>query len=110
MPAEPGNTSAPQSVEIRLAEDHPTAAGHFPGNPIIPGALLLDIVWLAIANNTAAPSCTARTVKFLHPVRPGDLMRIEWERKAVGIDFRCVLPDANHIAMTGTIRLGDEPG
>ena len=28
-------------LTLQIAADHPTGAGHFPGNPIIPGALLL---------------------------------------------------------------------
>lgn len=98
-----------QSIELRLAADHPTAAGHFPGNPIIPGALLLDIVLLAIAGKAAVPSCAARTVKFTRPVRPGDRLRIEWERKSDGSHFRCVLPETGDIAMTGTFRFDNEP-
>ncbi|HVA15608.1 MAG TPA: hypothetical protein VNF99_20345 [Stellaceae bacterium] len=100
----------PESVDLRFAEDHPTAAGHFPGNPIMPGAVLLDTVLLAIAGDAAAPSCTVRTVKFLRPIRPGDRVRIEWERKGDETHFRCVLPETSDIAMTGIIRLGDMPG
>ena len=94
---------------MRFTADHPTAAGHFPGNPIMPGALLLDAVLLAIAGSAAAPSCTVRMVKFLRPVRPGDAMRIEWEQKSDGAHFRCLLSATGDIAMTGVIRLGHNP-
>ncbi len=110
MATEPASASAPAFIDIRLAEDHPTAAGHFPGNPIVPGALLLDVVLLAIAGDAAVPSCTVRTVKFLRPVRPGDRLRIEWEKKSDGVHFRCVLSETGDIATTGIIRLGDRPG
>ena len=33
-------------TEFLIRADHPTAPGHFPGNPIIPGALMLDHVGL----------------------------------------------------------------
>jgi 3-hydroxyacyl-[acyl-carrier-protein] dehydratase len=98
----------PRSVEIHFAEDHPTAAGHFPGNPIIPGAMLLDAVLLAIAGEAGAPCCAIRTVKFLRPVRPGDRMRIEWELKGGETHFRYVLPETGDIAVTGVIRFGDK--
>jgi len=95
-------------AETRFAEDHPTAAGHFPGNPIIPGALLLDRVVDAIAGNEAR-GCTIRAVKFLHPVRPGDAMRIVWDEKKDETHFQCLLIDTQELVMTGTLRLGIAP-
>jgi 3-hydroxymyristoyl/3-hydroxydecanoyl-(acyl carrier protein) dehydratase len=97
-----------QAVEIRFAEDHPTAAGHFPGNPIIPGAVLLDAVLLALSGRAAAGSCTIKAAKFLRPVRPGDRMRIEWETKGDAIHFRCLLPASHQVVATGQLRLGDK--
>jgi 3-hydroxymyristoyl/3-hydroxydecanoyl-(acyl carrier protein) dehydratase len=97
------------STEICFATDHPTAAGHFPGNPIIPGAVLLDTVLLAIADAASAAPCAISTVKFLRPVRPGDRIRIEWEPKGAETHFRCVLSATGDIAVRGTLRLRDIP-
>jgi 3-hydroxyacyl-[acyl-carrier-protein] dehydratase len=99
----------PNSVELRFAENHPTAAGHFPGNPIIPGALLLDTVFHAIAGDAPGKNCQIRAVKFLRPVRPCDRLRIEWEQKRDATDFRCVLLETGDIAVVGMLRLGDPP-
>jgi 3-hydroxyacyl-[acyl-carrier-protein] dehydratase len=96
-------------VEICFATDHPTAAGHFPGNPIIPGAVLLDTVLLAIADAASAAPCAISTVKFLRLVRPGDRIRIEWEPKGAETHFRCVLSATGDIAVRGTLRLRDIP-
>jgi len=62
--------------EHRFAVDHPTAAGHFPGNPIIPGALLLEAVLRAADPAGRYTSYEVRSAKFLHPVRPGDNLQI----------------------------------
>jgi 3-hydroxymyristoyl/3-hydroxydecanoyl-(acyl carrier protein) dehydratase len=99
-----------EAIEIRFAENHPTSAGHFPGNPILPGALLLDAVLLAVAGEAGAPSCTVRSVKFLRPVRPGDRLRIEWDLKDEETHFSCSLPASGEVAVTGILRLGDRPG
>ena len=96
------------SCELRFAVDHPTAAGHFPGNPIIPGATLLDEVLLAVAEReggTAGP-CEIRSAKFLHPVRPGDRLLLRWEACAGGeTRFECLLIDSERLALTGTVQL-----
>jgi 3-hydroxymyristoyl/3-hydroxydecanoyl-(acyl carrier protein) dehydratase len=67
------------SVEHSFPADHPTAAGHFPGNPIIPGALLLALALRALLPpGGARPPWELRQAKFLRPVRPGDRVEIRW--------------------------------
>jgi 3-hydroxyacyl-[acyl-carrier-protein] dehydratase len=66
-------------AKLDFPPDHPTAAGHFPGNPIIPGALMLAEAAHLIG--TAAglqSSCNIKSAKFFHPVRPGDTVQIEF--------------------------------
>jgi 3-hydroxyacyl-[acyl-carrier-protein] dehydratase len=62
-----------------IAADHPALAGHFPGNPVVPGVLLLDQV-LKAAGATNVPSA-----KFHAPLRPGEefLIRVENDRFSV---------------------------
>jgi 3-hydroxymyristoyl/3-hydroxydecanoyl-(acyl carrier protein) dehydratase len=76
----------PNQTDIHFPADHPTAAGHFPGNPIIPGAVLLDTALAAIATaeDLAPGPCRLRAAKFLHPVRPGDRMLVEWQASPTG--------------------------
>lgn len=69
-------------------------AGHFPGNPIVPGALLLEAVLQAIEAQAGArfSACAIRSAKFLHPVRPGERVEIRWTPLASGeIKFECSL-------------------
>jgi len=94
------------SLELRFPSDHPTAAGHFPGNPIIPGAVLLDEVLLALAGpGNDAPGCTIRSAKFLHPVRPGDGVVIRWETDGGDIKFECRLRDTERLVLTGSMQI-----
>ncbi|HUN49206.1 MAG TPA: hypothetical protein VMU85_21915 [Stellaceae bacterium] len=99
------------SLEVRFAVDHPTAAGHFPGNPIIPGAVLLDETLQAIVGpGGAAPSLAIRSAKFLRPVRPGDTVVIGWEPAAGGqIKFECRLREAEELVLVGSAQLEAAP-
>jgi 3-hydroxymyristoyl/3-hydroxydecanoyl-(acyl carrier protein) dehydratase len=81
-------------LTLLLATDHPTGAGHFPGNPIIPGALLLAEVLRCIeqAQKLRFVSCNVKSAKFHHPARPGDRVEIEYSYSAQGvIDFQCAV-------------------
>lgn len=67
-------------VLLKIPADHPSGAGHFPGNPIVPGALLLAEAARLIGTAASIPfdACTVKSAKFLHPVRPGDTVHIEF--------------------------------
>jgi 3-hydroxyacyl-[acyl-carrier-protein] dehydratase len=81
-------------LTLHIPPNHPTGAGHFPGNPIIPGALLLAEVLRCIerAEQARYVSCNVKSAKFLHPVRPGDTVDIEYAFSAQGtIEFQCAV-------------------
>lgn len=79
-------------IEQVFQPDHPALQGHFPGNPIIPGAVLLSETLKAIEAGlgiSLAPF-QIRSAKFLHPARPGDRVLIQFSRTAQGeIKFTC---------------------
>ncbi len=66
--------------------DHPAFAGHFPGNPILPGVVLLDVALQIIANSSgiALDICELGSVKFLSPAMPGDELLIQHTLTAGG--------------------------
>jgi 3-hydroxyacyl-[acyl-carrier-protein] dehydratase len=93
-----------RKLTLTFAADHPVAAGHFPGNPIIPGALLLAEVLRCIeqAEGARFASCNVKAAKFPHPARPGDTIDIEYARSALGtIEFQCAV--AGTKVLTGGI-------
>ena len=78
---------------------HPSAAGHFPGNPIVPGALLLDAVVAAIAGEGGV---VIRAAKFLRPVRHGARVELCWQSAGENLfRFECRL--AEGVALAGTL-------
>ncbi len=92
-----------QSAEIVFASNHPTAAGHFPSDPMIPGALLLDEVVAAIAGPGAV---LIRAAKFLQPVRPGERVSLSWQTMGGAIKFECRRAGQDGLAMSGTLEIG----
>jgi 3-hydroxymyristoyl/3-hydroxydecanoyl-(acyl carrier protein) dehydratase len=85
--------------------DHPASEGHFPGNPVIPGAVLLRDVLRAIQKDggLTLPHCRIQSTKFLHPVRPGDRIMIERSRSADG-DVRFACRIGARLVLTGQVR------
>jgi predicted LPLAT superfamily acyltransferase len=76
---------------ISFPIDHPALPGHFPGRPLVPGALLLDAVLTIVV---AAVSGTALAglarVKFLAPVLPGQELEVRCGEPTSGrVGFVC---------------------
>jgi 3-hydroxymyristoyl/3-hydroxydecanoyl-(acyl carrier protein) dehydratase len=88
-------------VRLQIAVDHPAADGHFPGNPIIPGAVLLREIIAAIGDCQII-----RSAKFHHPVRPGDTLEVSWTvEESREVRFSCAVAGAARPAVTGVLRL-----
>jgi acyl-coenzyme A synthetase/AMP-(fatty) acid ligase len=60
-------------IDLRIAKDHPAFAGHFPGFPILPGAVLLDEALHEIGRSRGIDVTEWRvaSAKFLRTVLPG---------------------------------------
>ena len=69
--------------------DHPSFAGHFPGNPVVAGVLLVDAVVAAAEARLGRPVSVARLplVKFLTPLQPGQEARLELEFMGPQVEF-----------------------
>lgn len=65
--------------EIIVPADHPALAGHFPGNPIVPGVVLLDAVLDAIQSRRPCTLLAMPAVKFLQPVQPRERIELRVE-------------------------------
>jgi 3-hydroxymyristoyl/3-hydroxydecanoyl-(acyl carrier protein) dehydratase len=63
-------------IEARLgvSADHPSLPGHFPGQPVVPGVLLLERLIEAAQESIGSPLRVTGMpqVKFLTPLLPGE--------------------------------------
>ena len=66
--------------------DHPVFAGHFPGQPIVPGVVLLDQAILFAEKMLACPAGNWQVgnAKFLSPVLPGEVLTYALTQSQVG--------------------------
>ena len=75
----------PHAGRFSVPPDHPSLPGHFPGNPVVPGVVLLDEVFACLP-----PGLTLLTAKFTAPVLPGSIVEVTTITSATGrIAFTC---------------------
>lgn len=98
----------PYETTLRIAANHPALSGHFPGQPIVPGVVLLDLViehaerWLGrTLMATALPQA-----KFTTPLLPEQEARLRLTLREDELRFAITRADAP-IAQ-GAFRLAPE--
>ncbi len=95
-------------IDTCIAPDHPALAGHFPGNPVIPGAVLLDELVEAVSGQLgwARGPLTVVAAKFLRPVRPGERLHLRLTPAGSEvIRFDCQVDGQS--AISGRLERGD---
>jgi 3-hydroxymyristoyl/3-hydroxydecanoyl-(acyl carrier protein) dehydratase len=66
-------------VRLPFAADHPVFSGHFPGQPIVPGVLLLDWAQAALEAELGRRVQALIEAKFHSPATPADALELEFE-------------------------------
>jgi 3-hydroxymyristoyl/3-hydroxydecanoyl-(acyl carrier protein) dehydratase len=74
--------------EFRVDGAHPSLPGHFPGNPVAPGVLLLDGVMQAVRALTGCDVAEIQQVKFTSPLLPGEQARGRLDVAGSRVGFR----------------------
>jgi acyl-coenzyme A synthetase/AMP-(fatty) acid ligase len=91
-------------VTLPIPADHPAFAGHFPGNPLVPGVVLLDesLAAIATAFGISMSRCTVESAKFLSAAHPRELLQLHFEPPDNHrVNFTIRAPD--RIVASGTI-------
>ena len=78
--------ASPTSIDLHAPAEHPCYEGHFPGNPIVPGALLLQWISELASEAFKLRISGVKQMKFLAPVRPNDRCVIEFNLQKAGSD------------------------
>jgi len=73
---------------LRIPAAHPVLPGHFPGQPIVPGVVLLDRITAALERDGDARLSHIAAVKFLSPLRPDEDAELRIVRDGTRVRFR----------------------
>jgi 3-hydroxymyristoyl/3-hydroxydecanoyl-(acyl carrier protein) dehydratase len=102
-------------LTLQIPLEHPSYAGHFPGQPIVPGVMLLDKVMLSIEQQLpsfglfSSAGAEIPVCKFLAPVLPGATLSLmlHWEGPGSLLTFK--LQHAAQLVASGSIRPAATP-
>ncbi|WP_296807038.1 hypothetical protein [Thiocapsa sp.] len=73
-----------QTRRISIPLEHPVFEGHFPGHPIVPGSMLIDLVLAAWEDSGGNPMASVPSVKFHRSVAPGDTLVLHFTPTTTG--------------------------
>ena len=77
--------------QLSIFPHHPSIPGHFPGDPLVPGVVMLSVVFEELARRRPDLSiCGVRKLKFLRRLAPGTPFTVEFdEPTSGGLRFKC---------------------
>lgn len=92
-----------------IAADHPSLAGHFPGNPIVPGVVIFGVVEQALKRQHSGSGLSGiRKLKFLQPLLPDENFKISFASiKADKVRFKCTRDSDGVVIAEGNLILQD---
>jgi 3-hydroxymyristoyl/3-hydroxydecanoyl-(acyl carrier protein) dehydratase len=95
------------SRQFVIPDTHPTLAGHFPGNPVVPGVVILQQLETAVREFQGEVVITGfPRVKFSRLLLPNTVCDIQLtEKKPRQLMFECVTEAG--VAVSGLVELAE---
>ncbi|MBU6417964.1 MAG: hydroxymyristoyl-ACP dehydratase [Xanthomonadaceae bacterium] len=93
------------AVRLCIAPEHPALPGHFPGDPLVPGVVVLERVAAALKawKDSAVGKLDA---KFVRPLRPGEEATIALDDDGARVRFEVTRADGGVLAR-GTLLVAE---
>lgn len=82
---------------LRIEAGHPALPGHFPGQPVVPGVVLLERVAAAL-RDWRGDRVGKLDAKFLQPLLPDEEAAIELREEGMGMRFSVTRADGATLA------------
>lgn len=80
------------NCQIKFNNDHAIFKGHFPGNPVVPGVCMIEMVKELLQEHVHEPLIlrSSGNVKFLQLITPGmqPMIKIEWKKTEDGYSVK----------------------
>lgn len=98
--------STTHAATLRIPHTHPSLPGHFPGRPIVPGVVLLDLVLQAAQQWLGSPVqlLCLQQAKFVTPLLPDQEAQVQL--KLQGVELRFTITRAAETIAQGVMNLG----
>lgn len=88
--------------EFTVEQQHPALPGHFPGQPIVPGVLLLDHVLGGVNAALGRPVQVLQQVKFAAALLPDETARVSFDADGSQVRFSVhTLRDGERVTLAG---------
>jgi len=80
------------SFDFIVNSSHPSISGHFPGNPIVPGAVIIENVIKAFSGSDDSREVVSlSTVKFIKPIGVNQKVSVNFHSISTElISFECI--------------------
>ncbi len=92
---------------LSISEQHPSLPGHFPGQPIVPGVVILSTVFEQLHREWPQwRICGIKKLKFLRPLAAGQGFRVDSGAIKNGeLRFKCHCVNSDQIIAEGHLKL-----